>query len=199
MPELAEVARCASFISDYVLNKEIIKVEAADDDQIFGKAGTTAAAFKNALSGKKIIEAGHKGKYLWLMMSEGPHIVMHFGMSGWFHIKNVDSLFDPTDTTWSIFDWPPRFMKVRIWFSGVDKPEAAFVDARRSGRIHLVSCAPGRILEHRPLVETGPDPITNREVINEEWLADKLSRKSVTIKQLLIDQTFVSGLGNWMA
>lgn len=200
MPELAEVARCVSFIEKNVINKKMVKVEAADDDMIFGKAGTTSAAFIKALSGRRITGAGQKGKYLWLVISEGPHVVMHFGMSGWFHIKGVDSHFDSADSTWSSEEWPPRFTKARLWFGGPGgATEAAFVDARRSGRIYLVPCAPGRIVDHRPLAETGPDPITNREVINEQWLAGKLYRKSVAIKQLLIDQTFISGFGNWMA
>lgn len=50
---------------------------------VFGKVGTSASAFQEALTGKKIVDARQQGKYFWLVMDSPPHPLMHFGMAGW--------------------------------------------------------------------------------------------------------------------
>jgi formamidopyrimidine-DNA glycosylase len=48
------------------------------------------------------------------------------------------------------------------------------------------------------LKENGPDPLTDKHIVTEEWLKVKLRSKKVPIKALLLDQAQISGLGNWM-
>jgi formamidopyrimidine-DNA glycosylase len=73
-------------------------VNAQDDSNVFGKAGTSGAEFQKAMVGRKIVGAGQQGKYFWLetilvcscastdwrrmVMDSPPHPVMHFGMTG---------------------------------------------------------------------------------------------------------------------
>lgn len=49
-----------------------------------------------------------------------------------------------------------------------------------------------------PLKENGPDPVLEKDVLTEEWLAKKLGSKRVPIKALLLDQANISGIGNWV-
>lgn len=48
-----------------MVGKTLAVVKAQHDENVFGKGGTTAAAFEKALTGKKVIGAGQQGKYFW--------------------------------------------------------------------------------------------------------------------------------------
>lgn len=56
------------------MGRTLAVVKAQHDENVFGKVGTSAAAFEKALTGKKILDAKQQGKYFWykfcpLMMS----------------------------------------------------------------------------------------------------------------------------------
>lgn len=197
MPELAEVARIVHFIRQHLVGKTLSKVQAQHDDIIFGKVGTSAAEFQKAMQGKKIVSAGQQGKYFWITMSSPPHAVMHFGMAGWLKILGADTYYYRSDTP-ADQEWPPKYWKFLLETDEEPKTAAAFVDPRRLSRIRLVDCPADEIRNHAPLKENGPDPVSDKDVVNETWLMEKLKSKKVPIKALLLDQANISGIGNWM-
>ncbi|KAJ5544873.1 Ribosomal protein S13-like H2TH [Penicillium sp. DV-2018c] len=197
MPELAEVHRIVHFIREHLVGKTLSKVQAQHDDIVFGKVGTSAAEFQKAMQGKKVVGAGQQGKYFWMTMSSPPHVVMHFGMAGWLKIKDADTYYYRSDKPGDE-EWPPKYWKFLLETSDELKTEAAFVDARRLARIRLVDCAADEIRSHTPLKENGPDPVIDKDIVNESWLMEKLGKKKVPIKALLLDQANISGIGNWM-
>ncbi|WEW60712.1 hypothetical protein PRK78_006199 [Emydomyces testavorans] len=198
MPELAEVARAVHFIRKQLVGKTISNVVAQHDDLIFGKVGTSAEEFEKTMQGKKIVGAGQQGKYFWMIMSRPPHPVMHFGMTGWLKIKGANSCHYRATSDAEDEAWPPKFWKFQLAMDDEQKTEAAFVDTRRLGRVRLVSCPAEEIRSHTPLKENGPDPIQDKGVVTESWLKEKVRKKKVPIKALLLDQSIISGLGNWM-
>ena len=197
MPELAEVARIVHFIRQHLVGKTLSKVQAQHDDIVYGKVGTSADEFQKAMQGKKIVGAGQQGKYFWITMSSPPHAVMHFGMAGWLKIKDADTYYYRSDKP-ADKEWPPKYAKFILETSEDPKTEAAFVDARRLSRIRLVDCPGDEIRNYTPLKENGPDPVTDKDIVNEAWLMEKLKSKRVPIKALLLDQANISGIGNWM-
>lgn len=197
MPELAEVARTVHFIRKHLVDRSITRVQAQHDDIVYGKAGTSAAEFEKAMKGNKIVGAGQQGKYFWLAMSKPPHVVMHFGMTGWLKIKDADTYYYRT-TNAEDKAWPPKFWKFLLETDGDPKVEAAFGDFRRLARIRLVDCPADEIRQHSPLKENGPDPLQDPDVFTLEWLEEKIRSRKVPIKALLLDQATISGIGNWM-
>lgn len=201
MPELPEIARTVHFIRKHLVGQTISKVLAQHDDLIFGKVGTSAAEFQDSMQGKKVIGAGQQGKYFWIAMSSPPHPVMHFGMTGWLNIRNANTSYYRASKEGKKVEeevWPPKFWKFILETDQDPKTEAAFVDARRLGRVRLVDCPGDDIRNHTPLKENGPDPVADKALVTEEWLRKKLRSKKVPIKALLLDQANISGLGNWM-
>ncbi|KAL1958632.1 hypothetical protein VTO42DRAFT_4229 [Malbranchea cinnamomea] len=199
MPELAEVARILHFIHKELVGKTILKVQAQHDDLIFGKVGTSAAEFQKHMQGKTITGAGQQGKYFWMVMSSPPHPVMHFGMTGWLKIRGAETYYHPENNgSGGEEEWPPKFWKFLLETDGTPKTEAAFTDARRLGRVRLVDCPADEIRNHTPLKENGPDPVVDKQLVTEEWLRAKLRKKKVPVKAFLLDQSQISGLGNWM-
>lgn len=93
--------------------------------------------------------------------------------------------------------WPPRFSKFSIQTTE-PKVEAAFTDSRRFSRIRLLNCAAEAIRDTTPLKENGPDPVIDKDILTVEWLEEKLNKKQVPIKALLLDQSNISGIGNWV-
>jgi len=172
-------------------------VTASHDEIVYGKVGTSAAEFQKHMTGKKVLDAQQQGKYFWLVMSSPPHPLMHFGMTGWMKFSNDDSGYYKEKK--SEEDWPPRFMKFILKMEGDPECEVAFVDARRLGRIRLVDVPADEMRKTTPLKENGPDPVIDKDILTRAWLKDKMNRKKIPIKALLLDQANISGVGNWVA
>ena len=88
--------------------------------------------------------------------------------------------------------WPPRFTKALFTFD--DGTQLAFADPRRLGRIRLHSGAP---TAEPPLSELGPDALTGG--MTAAVFAAACVASGAAIKALLLDQSVVAGLGNWLA
>ncbi|PNY29161.1 Formamidopyrimidine-DNA glycosylase [Tolypocladium capitatum] len=202
MPEIAEVARIVHFLRLHLVGKKIANASAIDDGNVFGKVGTSGAAVEAALKGRKVVSAGNLGKYFWITLDKPPHLVMHFGMTGWIHVRGEKTAYTNYYKKMKdseVEQWPPKFWKFQITTEGKPAVEVAFTDARRFGRVRLVECPGDDIRKHSPLVENGPDPVIDTEVFTEEYLRGKMKTRHVPIKALLLDQTMISGIGNWVA
>ncbi|KAF7861847.1 hypothetical protein EAF04_007729 [Stromatinia cepivora] len=198
MPEIAEVARAVHHIRKNLVGKTLAIVKAQDDANVFGKVGTNAAEFQTALTGKRVVGAGQQGKYFWMIMSSPPHPVFHFGMTGWFHIRGQETYYYRSKDEGEKEVWPPKFSKFSLQTAEEPKVDAAFTDSRRFSRIRLVDCVAEAIRNTTPLKENGPDPVIDKDILTAEWLEQKLNKKQVPIKALLLDQANISGIGNWV-
>ncbi|KAI1387380.1 Formamidopyrimidine-DNA glycosylase N-terminal domain-containing protein [Hypoxylon trugodes] len=201
MPEIAEVARVTHFLSKHLIGKTISKVTAVDDANIYGKVGTSGAAFQDALTGKKVLDVGRQGKYFWIILSSPPHPVMHLGMTGWINIRGIQTGYTRYLERTGGADkeqWPPKFWKFHLETDSDPKVEVAFTDPRRFGRVRLVDCPGKEIRQHTPLVENGPDPVVDVDVFTEKYLREKTRGRHVPIKAFLLDQAMISGIGNWV-
>jgi formamidopyrimidine-DNA glycosylase len=120
--------------------------------------------------------------------------------TGWIHIKGQRTAYTNYYKKMKEGDadqWPPKFWKFCLETKdpGV---KVAFTDPRRLGRVRLVDCPGKEIRQHSPLVENGPDPVVDLDRFTEEYLRKKMKARHVPIKALLLDQTTLSGIGNWV-
>ena len=192
------MARVVHYLRKHLVGRTIASVRAEEDDCLFGKVGTSASAFKTAMTGKKVLDARQQGKYFWLIMDSKPHPLMHLGMTGWIKFSNDDTsaYYKPKKEE---TDWPPKFSKFVLDLKGEPKCEVAFVDPRRLGRCRLIDVEADEMRKASPLKENGPDPVIDKDVLTVEWLTQLLRRKKVPVKALLLDQANISGIGNWVA
>ena len=200
MPEIAEIARAVHFIRKHLAGKTLAKVTATDDANVYGKVGTSGAEFQKHMTGKKILDAGQQGKYFWMVMSSPPHPVMHFGMTGWLKMKGEETYYyrKKEGDTDEEEEWPPKYWKFNLETKEEPMVQAAFVDSRRFARIRLVNCDAKDLRKTSPLVENGPDPVQDKDVVTVGWLRAKCMSKKVPIKAMLLDQAVISGIGNWV-
>ena len=131
-------------------------------------------------------------------MSSPPHPLMHFGMAGWLKIRDEETAYYKPAKPNESMDWPPKYWKFALTTAEKPASEAAFVDFRRFARIRLLDCPAEDIRKVTPLIENGPDPVQDRDILTEEWLVEKLGSKKISVKALLLDQANISGIGNWV-
>ncbi|KAK6531411.1 hypothetical protein TWF281_008216 [Arthrobotrys megalospora] len=197
MPEIAEITRIVHYINRHLAGKTIKNVVANEDAIVF--KDTTASAFTKAMLGKTVVQAKQQGKYFWIEMSSPPHPLMHFGMTGWITFSKAPEAHYRADMaedeSKEDIEWPPRFMKFVLEMED-EGNNVAFTDARRLGRVRLIDVAADEIRKVSPLKENGPDPVVDG--LEEGWFRGVLNKRKVPVKALLLDQSFISGVGNWV-
>ncbi|KAH9563242.1 hypothetical protein CY35_05G115300 [Sphagnum magellanicum] len=106
-------------------------------------------------------------------------------LSGMFHVTLSSSKAKDDE------EFPTKYFKVHLELdSGV---EMAFTDKRRFARVRLLP-EPSK---EPPISELGFDALT--ELPSEEDFQSGIKSKKGSIKGLLLDQSFLAGIGNWVA
>ena len=199
--QIGEVARVVHYLRKYTLNRTIASCTAHDDPIVYGKVGTSASAFQDAVTGRRVTGAAQQGKYFYMTFDKSPHAVMHLGMTGWVKFSSEETgYYRSKKETQEEAEWPPKYCKFLLKFEKEtvqgeekDEVEVAFIDARRLARIRLVECEAEEIRNHSPLKENGPDPVVDKEKFTVEFLQTLLRKKRVPVKALLLDQGNISG------
>ena len=169
MPELPEVETIARKLSPILSGKEIRRVDLRWERSL---ATPTPLEFRERLCGQTIDKITRRGKYLHLHLSED-QLLIHLRMSG--------DLFTASTTR-----IPEKHDRLILELSG--DVLMIFNDTRKFGRIWLTS-DPNQVLDR-----LGPEPLEDE--FTPRSLFDKLQEKHRQVKPLLLDQTFLAGLGN---
>ena len=128
--------------------------------------------FYDQIIGQQIEDVGRRAKYLILHLSK-QKLIIHLRMSGDIMIVPIDQALAPHDRLTLMLDGQYRL---------------AFNDTRKFGRVWLVN-------DPAPLfANLGPEPFSDE--FTPEWLHTALHTKNRQLKPLLLDQSFLAGLGN---
>jgi formamidopyrimidine-DNA glycosylase len=136
--------------------------------------------FIERLRGTTVDEVSRRGKYLMLRLSSGETLIMHLGMSGWFHVAPAGDRSRDAD---------PHDHVAFVMSTG---QIVLFNDPRRFGFMDLA--ARGAVDDYPSLRRMGPEPLSN--AFNGAALAKACRGKRVSLKVALLDQRVVAGLGN---
>ncbi|XP_020868691.1 formamidopyrimidine-DNA glycosylase isoform X2 [Arabidopsis lyrata subsp. lyrata] len=189
MPELPEVEAARRAIEENCLGKKIKRVIIADDNKVIH--GISPSDFQISILGKTIVSARRKGKNLWLELDSPPFPSFQFGMAGAIYIKGVAVTKYKRSAVKDSEEWPSKYSKFFVELD--DGLELSFTDKRRFAKVRLLE-NPTSV---SPISELGPDALL--EPMTVEEFAENLAKKKITIKPLLLDQGFISGIGNWIA
>ena len=185
MPELPEVEIVKKSLENIIKNKQIKKVVITNRNLRF----KIHKKFENILKGKFIINIQRFSKYIILTLDNNSYCLIHLGMSGTLHILNNNK--KKVITNLSFYhspNLPKKHNHVHIFF---DKFKIIYNDPRRFGFFKLVENS----IKLRDFFSNyGPEPFD--EAFNISYLKSKLNYKSKNIKNYLLDQKFVSGIGN---
>jgi formamidopyrimidine-DNA glycosylase len=130
---------------------------------------------ENAVRSRLVRRVDRRAKYLLIGFDAGT-LMVHLGMSGSLRIVSAEA--------------PPR--PHDHWDLVIDTGKALrFHDPRRFGSLHWIAGDP---LEHPLLAKLAPEPLSAD--FDAEYLYRATRKRSVAIKQLLMNSQVVVGVGN---
>jgi formamidopyrimidine-DNA glycosylase len=133
--------------------------------------------FADKLIGRKVLKSDRRGKYVLLSLDNGDVLVVHFAMSGQFVRGNKR------------VPLPPHTHVVITFQQGGD---LRFVDPRTFGEMFVT--AGDDLGKVRELQHIAIDPLDH--VFTWQSFGGQMAQRESKLKQLLMDQKFISGLGN---
>src|SRR5689334_23189362 len=89
MPELPEVEAARRRLERTLRGRRILRATAAPDRIVY--QDVAPARFARALTGRRLVAVGRKGKHLWFELDRRPWPLFHFGMTGHFHVEGIPS------------------------------------------------------------------------------------------------------------
>jgi formamidopyrimidine-DNA glycosylase len=133
--------------------------------------------FADKLIGRKILKSDRRGKYVLLSLDNADVLVVHFAMSGQFVRGNKR------------VPLPPHTHVVVTFQQGGD---LRFVDPRTFGEMFVT--AGDELGKVKELQHIAIDPLDH--VFTWQSFGGQMAQRESKLKQLLMDQKFISGLGN---
>ena len=185
MPELPEVEIVRQSLNKKIKQKRVKKVIIRNRNLRF----LIPNNFKSYIKNKKIIKVERFSKYLIIHFLEGDYCLVHLGMSGTIHI--VDKFNSSKFTNTSFYHspiLPKKHNHVELEF---DNFKVIYNDPRRFGFFQLIE---NRNALKQRFKHLGPEPFDKK--FNLNYLLGFFKYKNKDIKSFLLDQRFVSGIGN---
>jgi formamidopyrimidine-DNA glycosylase len=198
MPELPEVETIVRGLQPKITGKTISRLQILlpktvwlDDIRATGDAEVNQV--KALVEGKEIQNITRRGKMIIGTLSQNSTILIHLKMTGQLifidsrqqryvggHPNRDMGMELPVKATRAIFNFP-------------DGSRLFFNDQRQFGYIKVIPSS--ALAAHAAYQKYGPEPFD--EQFNAEYLLDLSQRRSrATIKQLILDQAVVAGVGN---
>ena len=185
MPELPEVEVIRRSLEKKIKQKKVKKVIVRNRNLRF----KIPKNFENVFENQKIIIVDRFSKYLILGLSDKSFCIVHLGMSGTIHIvqNNRKQIFTNT-SFYNSPNLPKKHNHIEVFF---DSFKIVYNDPRRFGFFEIVEN--NEALKRR-FSNLGPEPFSSD--FNLDYIYLQLRGKEKNIKNFLIDQKFVSGIGN---
>ncbi len=173
MPELPEVETIKNELAPHVIGHRITGITLFWNRIV---RQPSAEEFCSRLTGQEISGAARRGKYLILSLTNSEVLIIHLKMSGSLLLKPASAE-------------PGKFIRAIIY---LDKEMGLyFRDPRKFGAMWLVE-------DRNTIVgKLGPEPL--EDDFTPQLLAQRLNNRTAPIKALLLDQSFIAGIGNMYA
>jgi formamidopyrimidine-DNA glycosylase len=169
MPELPEVETIVRRLKPELVDQTIVEANLRWPRTL---AFPSARKFKEQIKGQKILHVGRRAKFLNITLTEF-NLLIHLRMSGDLFMKEGKIK-------------PEKHDRLILKLTG--RKSLVFNDTRKFGRVWLTA-SPENVLGR-----LGPEPLSGD--FTPQWLHTSLRNRHRQLKPLLLDQTFLAGLGN---
>ncbi len=188
MPELPEVETVRRGLAPVMEGARILRVELRRADLRF----PFPDSFVNRLTGWRIAAADRRAKYLLFHLTSGETLIIHLGMTGRF-IVEAEELDGKPGAFDHLLTNIPAHDHVVFHIDGPDGvAKVTYNDVRRFGFMDLIET--DKLADSTHFAEMGPEPLTNS--FSGASLSDALHGRNAPVKQALLDQRVIAGLGN---
>jgi len=186
MPELPEVEVVKQSLQNKIKNLSIKRVFINNNKLRYKISNRDFYGIK----GRKIISIKRRSKYLLINLNQGLTILAHLGMTGKFFIIGKDNEKQKTSFYYSIKKNESKHDHLTLYLNKGIK--LIYNDVRKFGFLKIFKSK--NLYNSNHLKFLGPEPLNKNFSIN--YVRKYFLGKKRTIKDLLMDQKFVSGLGN---
>jgi formamidopyrimidine-DNA glycosylase len=183
MPELPEVETIARALRPELIGRTILEADVRWPRTV---ATPSVKKFKEQVRGQQVVDISRRAKFLNIQLSKAEetpatgispaktyNLVIHLRMSGDLAVRKGTIKLQKHD-------------RLALFLSG--NKSLVFNDTRKFGRVWLtrnIEEITGRL---------GPEPLGSE--FTQQWLFHALRERHRQLKPLLLDQTFLAGLGN---
>ena len=185
MPELPEVEIVRQSLNKKIKKKRIKKVIIRNRNLRF----KIPINFESFLEDKKIIKVNRFSKYLIIHLHDEKYCIIHLGMSGTIHILDKKKPLKFTNTSFYHSPFlPTKHNHAELIF---DNLKVIYNDPRRFGFFEIIK---NHQDYQKRFKSMGPEPFSDK--FNLNYVVNYFKQKNKDIKSFLLDQRFVSGIGN---
>ena len=185
MPELPEVEIVRKSLDKKIRQKKVKKVIIRNKNLRIRIPNN----FKKYLENKEVNKVSRFSKYLIIYLPEDKFCLIHLGMSGTIHLINNKKKNDLTNLSFYSSPFlPQKHNHIEIIF---DNFRIIYNDPRRFGFFQIIENIDNL---KKKFAHLGPEPFDSK--FNLNYFKNFIKNKKRNIKDLLIDQKFVSGIGN---
>ena len=175
MPELPEIETVKLGIEKTVLGSAIISTKIFRRDLRF----PIEENFEKLILKKRVLGVGRRSKYLLFFLSNKTTIVLHLGMSGRINLsRESKNKYKPKKHDHLIISFDNQFLLI-------------YNDPRRFGFIEIIE---GDYADYQRFKYIGIEPLSKK--FDKQYLSSKIKNSSRFLKNILMDQKVVAGLGN---
>ncbi len=176
MPELPELEILKHQLQAHVLGREVHEVIVLEGKE----RGCDVARLRSAIEGATLLDVERRGKMLILRFDSGFSLLIHLMMVGQLLLS-------------SLYEGDPNDARLILRFAG---------DSLTVGQVSLkflrLRLMRATELDKLPELEKlGPDPLSKGFTV--ETLRDMLGKRRGKLKSLLLNQSFLAGIGNTYA
>ena len=175
MPEMPEVEIIRRGLRKNLIRRRIKSVDILLARQI---KHPDENGFRAAVTGRTIANVGRVGKYLLIELDDGSEIVFHLRMTG--HLVYVADTAKDSDKY------------ARLCFNLDDGSKLIYGDSRTLGVIYAIKKGERGLI--KTLAQMGAEPLSAD--FTPQYLREKCHRRKIKIKQLLLEQKSIGGIGN---
>ena len=202
MPELPEVQTTVNGLTKTVIGLRIVNVWSSYNSLYFKGADNIKDPkffkyFKGKVVGATIISTGRRAKNILINLNNGKTILVYMKMTG--HLLYGKYYFRPKDKGDSWIPISPESLKdpfnrhIRLVFSFSNNKQLALCDSRKFAKVTLINSEALEKSGH--LNDIGPEPLSKDFSFKEFCKCISLNPNS-KIKQVLMDQNVLAGIGN---
>ncbi|WP_306252483.1 bifunctional DNA-formamidopyrimidine glycosylase/DNA-(apurinic or apyrimidinic site) lyase [Parvularcula sp. IMCC14364] len=188
MPELPEVETVKNGLIPVMEGARFIKVELRRANLRF----PFPDRFVERLTGWRISAMERRAKYLLFHLTSGETLIIHLGMTGRFVIEKQNADGTPGAFYYTLNNIPAHDHVVFDLDFGEGFARVTYNDVRRFGFMDIVDT--DALAQSSHFAGMGPEPLGNQ--FSEAALSEALAGKKTPVKQALLDQRVVAGLGN---
>lgn len=169
MPELPEMETYRSLLTPFVVGKTITDTEVTREKTI----GVPLARWQEVVPGNRIVALERHAKHLLFQLQDNHVLLLHLMLGGSMY---WGSETDKLDRTAQVI---LSFGDERLYFIGL-----------RLGYLHLLTNDEAQ----EKLAKLGPEPLA--PAFTSDLFSQRLHTRRGVLKPVLVDQSFLSGIGN---